>query len=84
MGKQYLSAEQIADKAERFNGTRNTAEINRLYRQQDESHLYPIRGRFNATDRAIRRIRRLGFSTVGLEYALNIDSELSRIVNSEV
>lgn len=81
----YLTAEQIAERAERFTGNANVAEINRLFRAQDESHLFPIRGRFNATERAIRRIRdqrRQGLVVDdGLEYAYTLDAEISRIVN---
>lgn len=83
-----LSPEQIAMRAERFNGMRNTAEINRLFRRQDESHKWPVRNKFDATERAIRRVRKWrhegGYPNIGLEYALALDSELSRIVNDEV
>ena len=34
-------------------------QINAHFRRHDDSHLYPICGRFNATERAIRRVRRL-------------------------
>lgn len=84
----YLTPEQIARKAEPFNGRRNTAEINRLFRAQDDSHLFPVNNRFDATERAIRRVRKFnqagGYCSVGLEYAYAIDSELSHIVNNEV
>ena len=61
-------------------------QINRLFRQHDESHLWPICNHFNATDRAIRRLRRnvlphMG-QTGGIEYAAMLDAEISRIVNS--
>lgn len=59
--------------------------VNKAMRSLDESHLYPIRGRFNATDRAIRRYREYhnanGYGGV-YEYVLGIDGEISRIVNS--
>lgn len=62
-------------------------QINRLFRQHDESHQWPIKNRFNATERAIRRLRRnvlphMG-PTGGIEYARMLDSEISRIVNEE-
>ncbi len=62
-------------------------QINRLFRQHDESHLWPIKNRFNATERAIRRLRRnvlphMG-PTGGIEYARMLDFEISRIVNEE-
>ncbi len=61
-------------------------QINRLFRQHDTSTLWPICGRFNATERAIRRLQRTAEYTYtdGLEYALALDSEISRIVNGEV
>lgn len=84
----YLTAEQIAMRAEQFEGRRNTTEINRLFRRQDQSNLWPVSNKFDATERAIRRVRHWrhegGYPNVGLEYALALDSELSRIVNDEV
>lgn len=61
-------------------------QINRLFREKDESNLWPIRGRFNATERAIRRVRRnvlphLG-GTGGAEYAEILSNEISKIVNN--
>ena len=80
-----LTPYQIAERAERYEGRANIAEINRLFRRQDESHLYPINGRFDATERAIRRLRRFAREGAciepGLEYALALDAELSAIVN---
>lgn len=61
--------------------------INSEYRRADESHLYPILGRFNVTDRAIRHVRafmRDYGSLSALEYAYALDAEIGRIVNSEV
>ena len=80
-----LTPYQIAERAERFDGIQNRAEINRLFRKQDESHLYPICGRFDATERAIRRLQRLQREGLciedGLEYALALDETISNIVN---
>jgi len=80
-----LTPYQIAERAERYEGRANIAAINRLFRRQDESHLWPINGRFDATERAIRRVRRLARDGAciepGLEYALALDSEISAIVN---
>jgi hypothetical protein len=60
-------------------------EINKLFRKNDDSHLWPINGRFNATERAIRRIqkkRREGLVIDdGLEYAEALKQEISNIVN---
>lgn len=60
-------------------------QINAYFRENDESHLWPICGRFNATERAIRRIRRLRQQGLcvypGLEYYLTLEREISDIVN---
>lgn len=78
------TAEQIADRADRYTGKANIASINRQYRAQDESHLWPICNRFDATERAIRRVSRSGmYPDGGLEYAYAIEQELSSIVNSQ-
>lgn len=63
-------------------------QINALFRKNDESHLFPICGKFNATERAIRRVRRQrrkGLEVhAGLEYYLTIENELFDIVNQEI
>ena len=59
-------------------------EVNKLFREHDESHLLPICGEFNATERAIRRLRKFlrgHGSTGGIEYACMLDAEISNIVN---
>jgi hypothetical protein len=61
-------------------------QINAYFRKNDDSHLWPICGRFNATERAIRRIRRLRQQGLcvypGLEYYLTLEREISDIVNA--
>ena len=80
-----LTAEQIHDKTMHLNGKQNITAINKLYRAQDESHLWPIMGRFNATERAIRNARKYrGHGCDGLAYALTLDNWISSIVNGEV
>jgi len=82
--KEYRTAEQIAALTDNKDGIANIRAINALYRAQDESHLYPIRNRFNATERAIRRVRRFAkdYGTLyGLEYSYVIDNESTEIVN---
>jgi hypothetical protein len=82
-----LTPYQIANIADKYNGLANTKEINRLFRTQDESHLYPIKHRFNATERAIRRARdfqRDNGAVYGLEYSLLLDQMLSDVVNSAI
>ena len=73
-------------RAERYPGRANRATINRAFRAADASHLWPIYGRFDATERAIRSVQRFmrdgGYNLEGLEYALAVDAELSAIVNS--
>lgn len=56
-------------------------QINKLFRANDESHLWPVSGAFNVTDRAIRRLRRAGLEYFD-DYASALDAEISLIVNS--
>lgn len=61
-------------------------QINAHFRENDESHLWPICGRFNATERAIRRLRKFrreGIINPGYEYYLTLENEISKIVNNE-
>jgi hypothetical protein len=57
----------------------NVVAVNRAMRALDDSGSWPIRSRFNGTDRAIRRAR------VGAEsldsYVRAVDAEIGRIVN---
>lgn len=81
-----MNLHRIAERAERYNGRANRAAINRAFRAADESHLWPISGRFDATERAIRAVRRFMREVgelSGLEYVYALDAELSRIVNAE-
>lgn len=83
---EYLTAEQIADRTNNKEGLANIRAINALYRAQDESSLYPINGRFTATERAIRRVRKFQQASgtiYGLEYCYALEGEISRIVNQE-
>ena len=64
------------------------AEIKALFRRNDESHLFPICGKFNATERAIRRLNKaekqgLVFNDP-IDYALALDEEIGLIVNSKI
>ena len=69
-------------------GEMSIRQINALFRKNDESHLFPIYGKYNATERAIRRIRRKrreGLEVhAGLEYYLAMENELFDIVNKEI
>ena len=61
-------------------------QINKLFRDNDESGLWPVRGRYNVTERAIRRVRRDVLphmdSAGGIEYAETLSNTISEIVNS--
>ena len=63
-------------------------QVNKLFRFTDESRLWPISSKFNATERAIRRLRRLQhgglYFSGGAEYALALESTISDIVNSQI
>lgn len=80
----YQLAQAAALAAMAYVGARNTAAINKYFRDRDESGLYPVDGRFNATERAIRKVRRefteCGMRCEGLEYAQAIDATLDRII----
>ena len=61
-------------------------QINALFRWHDESHLFPINGEFNVTERAIRRLRKCmktNGSFDGADYAYALEQEISNIVNME-
>lgn len=58
--------------------------INAYYRANDESHKWPICNKFNATERAIRQLRKQQHYTGGDEYFTALDSEISRIVNGSI
>jgi hypothetical protein len=61
--------------------------LNRAMRAQDQSDLWPISGRFNVTDRAIRRVthsehwREYRSEYGPLEYVLAVYDEIGNIVN---
>lgn len=59
--------------------------INKKFLAGDESHLWPINGRFNATKRAIRQIQRLEKEGLvfddPLSYKQTLDDLISEIVN---
>ena len=63
-------------------------DINAAFRAVDDSHLWPICGKFNATERAINRIRRWRRQGMiinsGNEYAETLRLEIAHIVNVEM
>jgi len=62
-------------------------EINRYFRNMDDSGKWPICGKFNVTERAIRKVRKQRRDGMiineGLEYYLALEAEISNIVNNE-
>ena len=59
-------------------------QVNKHFRSVDESNKWPINGRFNATERAIRNVRKHmkeGGQLSPVEYALALRTEISYIVN---
>lgn len=83
-----MNLDRIAKRAERYTGRANRAAINRAFRAADVSHFWPINGCFDATERAIRAVRRYmresGVELSGLEYTYAVDAELSRIVHEAI
>jgi len=77
---QYLTAEQIAQKADHLDGPANINFINNLFRDQDESHLWPILNKFNVTEKAIEMAMQYDCSP-GIEYACVVDNLIGEIVN---
>lgn len=68
----------------KFQDFENIRQVNRYFRSTDESHKWPICGKFNATERAIRRLRKQrkeGLCLDVTEYAYALDAEISYIVN---
>ena len=59
----------------------NVVAVNRAMRALDDSSSLPVRSRFNATDRAIRRVRDSGYSDSLDSYVRAVDEEIGRIVN---
>lgn len=82
-----MTAEQIAKATNDKNGQANIKAINSLYREQDESDLWPIRGKFNVTERAIKRARKFRQEVTGplygLEYCLLLEGIMNEIVNND-
>lgn len=85
----HKTVEEIAREAEGCTDPKfNRRKINHLFLMQDESHLWPIMGRFNVTKRAVNRAREFisesGQDLTGLEYASLLDSIMVEIVNNSV
>jgi len=83
---EILTAEQIFAKADKNSDTAlgQRKIINKLFRAQDDSNLYPIDGKFNVTERAIRHARKFERDSdvmSPLEYAMFLEQDTSTIVN---
>lgn len=81
-----LTAEQIFAKAKkkRDNPVGQRVFINRMFRAQDDSNKWPISGKLNVTERAIRHANKFERDSdvmSPLEYALFLEQDMSRIVN---
>lgn len=78
--------EEIAKRYENKDGLANRRAIIKHFRQLDESHLKPIKGNFNVTERALRRLKTyencIGHKMYGLELCLWLDREISDIINN--
>lgn len=60
--------------------------VNKQIRADDESHLFPIRGKFNVAERAIRQARKERKTNEcydDIAYLALLDSKISKIVNDE-
>lgn len=81
---EILSPEKIAELCDNLEGIANIRAINRLFRSQDESNLWPVKGRFNVTERAIRKARQFqrdSGAVYGYEYCMLLDQIIGDIVN---
>lgn len=60
--------------------------INKEFRKKDDSHLFPIYSEFNATERAIVRLRKFSRLSAEFEseyeYKLALEHEIRIIVNN--
>jgi hypothetical protein len=81
------TTEQIAAQFEHLDGLAFIRAVNRYYRDHDESHKWPVRNRFNATERAIRKARQWrrdsGVDATGMEYVELLELILTELVNDE-
>ncbi len=61
-------------------------DVRKFFRLHDDSYKFPICGKFNATERAIRRLRKAEKEGLVIEspyeYALALDDEITKIVNA--
>ncbi len=76
----------LAEKVEHLNGRANTAAINGYFRFTDTSIKFPVNGRFDIAERAIRKVRAFnresGSISEGIEYIKQLDDQISEIVNA--
>lgn len=62
-------------------------QINQIFLDDDESHLYPVFNKFNVTEKAIKNLQQQmedgQIISEGNEYWLALEGEISNIVNKE-
>jgi len=79
---------QIDKVTNHLNGRKNRSAIFAEFRKVDDSHLWPVCNKFNATNRAINRLYRFekqaGYYLLGLELCLFLENEISNIVNNQI
>lgn len=63
-------------------------QVNNQLLAKDDSDLWPINGKFNATKRAIKRVQKAMRDGLpiedALEYTMIVENEITNIVNGEV
>ena len=74
--------EQLARDTNHLTAMGQKRAINAHFRKHDESRKWPILGKFNATERAIRSIQKCGISVWGYDYCICLDQAISRLVNT--
>src|SRR3990172_268016 len=78
------TAEEIAKATQSRTGRAARRAINKLYREQDESAIWPINGQFNVTERALRQVskfERSYGSLSGIEYCHVLERFMRNIIN---
>lgn len=81
---EILTMEQIAKMTDDLDGMANIKAINKIFREQDQSNLWPICGKYNVTERAIKKARKFmadSGAVYGLEYCYLLDGIISDLVN---
>ncbi len=75
-----LTPDQMAMKVENLDDIEAVRMIEMLFHDQDESDLWPIKGEFDVTEKAIMMAVEFEYGSP-LEYAYLVDGIISQIVN---